>query len=1225
MTSLPKHAAHDTGEDLEHLVNATRQRLRFSWAIAGIALWEVISIGCLLLMVIIDLLAPLPVWMRVLFFVLFWTLLIGSFIVAVLWPMWHPPSHWAVAMRIEKTVSQMHNRLVSILDLRKREDTRSLAGQPFFVRLLNQTRQRLKNFSIDRVVSSIKIRNALAVAVGMLLLLAGSMLLFGQAVPTAAQRILLPIADIPPARWTRFEPPQPLVVLQGEPLTITAKLQRGSLAELTLRLRQDGGRWHSYPMVRVSPTEFTFEIDRVDVSQDYQFVGGSTWTKAQRITAVVRPIVTDVAMTLQLPAYTGITELQPVPPDAQQVSALAGSMLNVSVAVEGDVVAGRVVLYDKTATRLDEVVESERVWVDDSFPSDTKPIGRVNWINSVVSSGSHSFRSARSGQATGFRTRLEPFIVEPDELITFYAYRPKRPAVNASSTVSFLIDEQWQKLIIATEESIEKIKAEDENQFVPLQKTPPVETWTRITVTPEQLMRTKPDGPITINGLSIQSKGPMLFDRFGATRQETQSSFITELEETGSLPMSLDEATERWVGRVPVDREVHLRFEFTNQLGHANRPTQPLRIVPIEDQPPSIVLERPDKDLTLPQIEPVTLAARVFDDYGVASIQLEVGKDPELLSPAGTLTDFDQPTTVYLMQTAMNPATHGLKPDQPIYIRLRVVDRKALSSVSEVVRISLTSTDDQTPTARDQQIAALNAAVESMGELLDAPADMLDVVGELLEEITEATDNTVAELLEMVNEQNGQMTAEQLQELINEQVAQLSDEQQAQLFEAEQALVDQQAQLAEAAESLAEAMTIEQSMDNPTPFAEHAIAQAQEVVSELQDEQPANATADQTLTAEELQGMSQMQEQQLQVAQLQEQVEQIQQAQEQWMQDPQAAQEQMQQASAAMQAQQAAEQMEELAQTLSDQQQQMQQLSQEQQQLQEQTNQADTGSELAQASDQQEQFDPGAIEALNDAEELLNAAQPPQAAAAQQEQSAMPEAWSPPEAGEQTPQSEDYWQQPVDSEQQQAAAEQAQSQEQGQTESSQQAQSEQTQPTGEMTPQQMLQEHQEQMQEALTETSESLGEQAEAAQALAEQLQALAEQIAGEPGEPSEPGEQGEPSSESQQQAMQQLAAMMQSSAMQQAQAMAQAAQQQQQESQSESSESQGEPGGLPTDSGYDPDTVLRDLPADQRMKLYRLPPSVRQPLLEGMRQRGPEGYQALIDAYYRQLTQEQP
>jgi hypothetical protein len=66
--------------------------------------------------------------------------------------------------------------------------------------------------------------------------------------------------------------------------------------------------------------------------------------------------------------------------------------------------------------------------------------------------------------------------------------------------------------------------------------------------------------------------------------------------------------------------------------------------------------------------------------------------------------------------------------------------------------------------------------------------------------------------------------------------------------------------------------------------------------------------------------------------------------------------------------------------------------------------------------------------------------------------------------------------------------------------------------------------------------------------------------------------------------------------------------------------------GGGGSDSNFGDNTgMLSALSNDpqQRAAIYRLPPRLRQPLLQGMQERGPEGYQPLIDAYYRQLTQE--
>ena len=38
---------------------------------------------------------------------------------------------------------------------------------------------------------------------------------------------------------------------------------------------------------------------------------------------------------------------------------------------------------------------------------------------------------------------------------------------------------------------------------------------------------------------------------------------------------------------------------------------------------------------------------------------------------------------------------------------------------------------------------------------------------------------------------------------------------------------------------------------------------------------------------------------------------------------------------------------------------------------------------------------------------------------------------------------------------------------------------------------------------------------------------------------------------------------------------------------------------------------------------VYRLPPGLRQPILQGMQEKGPDGYQPIIDAYYRLISKD--
>ena len=74
-----------------------------------------------------------------------------------------------------------------------------------------------------------------------------------------------------------------------------------------------------------------------------------------------------------------------------------------------------------------------------------------------------------------------------------------------------------------------------------------------------------------------------------------------------------------------------------------------------------------------------------------------------------------------------------------------------------------------------------------------------------------------------------------------------------------------------------------------------------------------------------------------------------------------------------------------------------------------------------------------------------------------------------------------------------------------------------------------------------------------------------------------------------------------------------------------------GEPTQTSTDGGTEAgqaavkEADLRGLDAARRAAIYKLPPRVRDPLLEGMRERGPAAYQEVIDTYFRHLGRDIP
>jgi hypothetical protein len=162
----------------------------------------------------------------------------------------------------------------------------------------------------------------------------------------------------------------------------------------------------------------------------------------------------------------------------------------------------------------------------------------------------------------------------------------------------------------------------------------------------------------------------------------------------------------------------------------------------------------------------------------------------------------------------------------------------------------------------------------------------------------------------------------------------------------------------------------------------------------------------------------------------------------------------------------------------------------------------------------------------------------------------------------------------------------------------------------------MLQEHQQGLEQQLTEASRSVSQQWSAADLIARQLRdALSSPLSAN----SPPGTMQAP-------AFAQTLRTMASGQMEELMGMAARARLQQ------LGLALPRPGGTPSQGGTGAPaaalvTGVFAAPADMepahQATLYRLPPALRQPLLQGMQERAPEGYGKLVDSYYDRLSEE--
>ena len=1223
--------------DLTDLLATTRRQLRRTWLITGAALVLVASAGWLTLAACLDMILPMPVPMRVLAAVVFWSLLLGTLLAAVIWPVLRPMRDMRVARLIESVLPSMKNRLISSIDLHQRatrdpERGGSVNGV-FYQRLLSDTRARLEAYRIDMVADPRHAKRSSLAAGAVLVLLIVLVAVFHEAMPSAIARVLRPTAPIPPVSHIRIAAPGDVTVLQGDPLTLTATLTRGDTDDMLLRLRTPGQAEAHYPMTRSvdaqGRTTFSFAFSRVQESSVYQLEGGGTWTAPARITALPRPVIEDVVASIAMPPYMGIDGLMPVPPEAAQIIVPEGGMIVLSAVVQHAPSKGRVTLLESVTQTREVTEERERVWIDDRLPADAEVFDDATWVSSPAYSGEASLLLDESHPRVAFHTRLDELVLSKDQSLALYL-RAEAMSLPGEITVGVRVRGQKEDATWAID---------------PASRTPG--QWVRVDRAAKDLGVTAFKGDTArIYGLWIKAAGGRVHvDRITSLQRTTTTKTDTVLNPLEELAMTR-EAQGPWIGRVPVARDMALTLTFANAHGHESLPMAPISVVAAKDQPPTVIVEKPGRSVTLDVVEPVPLVIRAMDDYGVDAVGVAYATAGDAFADPQWIREFEEPQQSQLAMTALNPADHGLTPDKPLRYRVAVRDRKGQIGYSPTLELRLKPPQGD---ARKTPPPVGSKLLEGLSKLLDVQAAIAQVPADLLSTLTLTPEGK----LEVPPDAS--LDAQQV-----EQLKQL------------QGLLDQERKLLEALQrQFAEAA----AKAEDSPLATTAEAQA---LDAMRQELAELARQDSPLSPEDAQALEQMGEQ----------LEAMNAARDQWSQDADAAQQQMEDALARMQAQQAAQQLSRLDEAIAAQRAKLDEMAGQMGQLQREAMTAPTAQAMQDVSQQQAELDPQAMEAMRQAQQVAEAGQLQQAQAMQD---AMPPApWTPPgrqiegmpveqDTPEETPPApapapgsetgpagkqddalaeQNWWDQPVDAPPESVTLQESerfadrqrpveapppapaapgqagdappqpeQTAENFQQELTQNSNDHRPAAPGAAaappTPRQLLVQHQGQMMQALQQSSQGLAQAQQQLGQLQQQMQGMA-QPPGEAGQPAQPG-----------QAAQAMGQAMASPQMAAAAAMAQAmaAAQQAQAAQAAQAGPPGQSPSLtpPQGPSLGPDSVqlrpgslivaeLGDLPPDRRATLYRLPAEVRQPLIRGMTEKGPQGYQPLIDAYFRSL-----
>ena len=1249
--------AQQQSDRLAQQVAATRRRLRRNAVLAGFALLVIASVGWLTVASLADILVAMPVPLRVAAWAVSWLVVVGGLGAVVVWPALRPMRLQTIAFRIERALGGMHNRLVSVVALRDRKTDVTERSAAFLERLIDQTAEQMADYRLDRVADPRPVGRMVLAAGATVLMLMTLGVVLDERMSAAVQRLMMPTQPIPPFTSIRLEAhPGDAAVLQGRPFRIWATVEGGLLNHLTLRLKPDEGKYLNYPMDRETDGRFAFTLSAVNTSYDYQVFGGRTWTPPNRITMVRRPIVERLAAQVHLPMYMGLTDPRPVQEGATQISGPVGSTVRFEATVAGDVAEGIIHVFEAHDRKEEQTERRETIWFDDQTPADAELTGKWRWGTDQVYGGSRAHTFGWDRKPYGFRTRLNRLSVAPGEAFFLFArLDPNDPPGRLAVDVS--VGETKHKL--AWDSPRAPLTEEEKKSVRYVGTLPAPGAWHRLQVPIERLLAAKPDGPTDLDGLSFEiDRGTVCFDRAGAVRHITREMEQTQLVRLVDLDMHRDEQTGRWVGRVPLEADRHVTLEFRSPRGHPSAAMKAIPLVATADRPPTVLVERPGKSLTLPQSQPVPLMVRVFDDYGVADVWIQTGPKPRAFEEPEPLAQYERPETSRLVVSALDVRRLGLQPGQSVYYRVLARDRKGQQVASEPYRLGLAESEADHAEAETRSREAMADLLNGIGRMVNVFDHLGDGAQEVLIAVPRSARlevETGSGVVELLSQDGTPLTAGQIRGLIDRWKDEITDEQLEQLAQLRRRAAEEREKLLELAGGFDRAAADAERSIYQLPVEAEVLRAMAERARGLADMMPQIPDGD-GLDEDVLARLAAIQElsieQQQEMEELQRQFQQLLAAREALADAPLEAQDQYAALMAQIRAQQAMQQLGGLGDYFQSHQQLLQQLREQVAALRDQAESADTDA-LETVSAAQQELDPEALELIRRAQEVFQQrlermrddrdilppapwVPPGRREMAQPVEADTPEEEPPPppsapdldairrrleELGEQD--ISDWWDRPVD------VPPTPFTLEANDRFAGRHRPTEPGRPwmTGPMTPRQMLMSHQDRLYQALTANSNRMSAAQNQLTLVMSQLEQAMLPMQG-------PLQQvtGPRAAEALDQLQQTLGsrAMRRAMGMLSRTAMQLAAAQAQGQVQSFWPTSMiAAMGPLAPMGPVRPGMVLNidlgglDLPAEQGLAVYRLPPWLRQPLVEGMQERGPEAYQPLIDAYYRSLSEE--
>ncbi len=718
---------------IRRLIRETVLLLRSSWVATGMSLTLGLGLGTLAAVTLLDLAMPQGTTLRLIALILVVVPAFWAFVTGVLRPLARRMRPAQVARRIEGFIPGIHNRLVSCIDLDS-AGKKATYSPDFYRKLVHEALERIKGFRPLRVVDLRGLGRAALFALTSVLAFGLAFGLFADRMPTALARIFSPFADIPPASGVVYTvEPGDAKVLRGEDLTFLARVEKGEPDRLQLEIspKGKGGSPLKYDLTKVGPNLWRFVLTGFETSFDYRVRGGGTWTTRKQITMIERPSIVALKTVLHYPEYMGLPDPRVGPPQVADVTGPESSTVEVVVRAEGDVAEGDIQLLGFRPKKVAVADRTERVWFQERLPEGAGGEGPWKWDFRLLGRPAHTEPASAGVHGHRFANAKTPFPVRSGEhlFVMVYIHPNQKPD---ALMLSWHDGKDWEHRAYWGDDRFTEGSAGTASRFR-VGPVPAPGEWVRLEV---------PAAAVGLEGKEVKGMGFTLaggqatWHTAGAlppSHVEKQELYVAETFPVGSAGEGL------WSGRFPLNRDALYRVELRNELGHPSKPMKPGKVVAIPDNPPQVVLERPGSDLVLSTPAKVPLSISAYDDFGLADIVVSVQRGDSGGFVGRPVKRYERPRRSETMLASLDLPAMDLKPGDHVRYRVEARDRKGQSAQTQefVVRIAndnnaadkqLESFDKNQDTFRENlvKLIAEQAKVEAKVKALEAKYEPLE-------------------------------------------------------------------------------------------------------------------------------------------------------------------------------------------------------------------------------------------------------------------------------------------------------------------------------------------------------------------------------------------------------------------------------------------------------------------------------------------------------------------